>query len=74
VRVPAIVVSPFVETASLCESLFDHTSILKLIGEKFGNGNYTALVDARPVASLSQALSEARLASSVPIPGPPAIP
>ena len=74
VRVPAIVVSPFVGTGSLCESLLDHTSILKFIGEKFGGGKYTPLVDARPVGSMSEALSEGNLASSAPVAPPPAMP
>jgi phospholipase C len=58
VRVPAIVVSPFVQTASLCEQLFDHTSILKFLGEKFNGGRYTDLVDARAVQSASAALDD----------------
>jgi phospholipase C len=70
-RVPAIVVSPFVDAGSVQEKICDHTSILKLLGEKFGNGSYTPAVDARAVASASAVLSEESLASSDPIAPPP---
>ena len=56
VRVPAIVISPLV-SARVCGEVFDHTSILKFIGEKFGmGGGYSPVVDARPVASVSKAI------------------
>jgi phospholipase C len=35
VRVPAIVVSPFVKPRSVCNTLFDHTSIIKTILTRF---------------------------------------
>jgi phospholipase C len=63
VRVPAIVVSPFVQPASLCEQLLDHTSILKLLGEKFNSGKYTDLVDGRAVQSASVVLDDGLLAT-----------
>ena len=63
VRVPAIVVSPFVQAGSLCEQLLDHTSILKFLGEKFNGGRYTDIVDNRAVQSASVALDDALLAS-----------
>jgi phospholipase C len=37
VRVPGMIVSPLVEHQSVCHELFDHTSILQLMVEKFGN-------------------------------------
>ena len=56
VRTPGFIISPFVKPG-VCHNLFDHTSILKFIGEKFGpNGLYSPVVDARPVESLSVAL------------------
>jgi phospholipase C len=73
VRVPAIVISPFVPAASLCEDLLDHTSVLKFLGEKFGGGNYTALVDPRPVNNLSEALSDSLLAPGAATRNPPPI-
>lgn len=57
VRVPAYIVSPFVAPGAASHLLFDHTSILKLLGQKFGNGSYSPEVDARPVKSVSEALS-----------------
>ncbi len=63
VRVPGIVVSPFVQPASLCEHLLDHTSILKFLGEKFNGGKYTDLVDGRAVQSASVTLDDGLLAN-----------
>jgi phospholipase C len=70
VRVPSIVVSPFVRPASLCEEILDHTSILKFLGEKFNGGRYTDLVDNRPVQSASSALDDQLLASGSTAPAP----
>jgi phospholipase C len=62
VRVPALIVSPFVSPKTLCNKRLDHTSILKFIGEKFGNRNgkpngYSGVVDNRDVGSVSEALN-----------------
>jgi phospholipase C len=70
VRVPGIIISPFVQPASLSESLFDHTSILKFLGEKFGGGNYTSLVDSRPVNNLSDVLDDQLLAPDAQVRAP----
>jgi phospholipase C len=70
VRVPAIVVSPFVQPASLCEQLLDHTSILKFLGEKFNSGKYTDLVDNRAVQSASVVLDDNLLAKGALAPPP----
>jgi len=67
VRVPAIVLSPFVRPGDLCESLFDHTSVLKFLGEKFGGGRYTDIVDNRPVESLSAVLRDEILSGAEPV-------
>jgi phospholipase C len=61
VRVPGIVISPFVQPGSVCHRLFDHTSVLKFLGDKFGGGHYSQVVDARPVESLSTVLDPALL-------------
>lgn len=59
VRVPALVVSPLVEPGSVCHEIFDHTSILKFLGEKFGGGQgYSAEVDARGTVSVQRALRD----------------
>ena len=61
VRVPAIVVSPFVESGSLHEGVMDHTSILKFLGDKFNQGRYSEHVDPRPVGSVSDVLNDSLL-------------
>lgn len=71
VRVPGIVVSPFVQPGSVCHELFDHTSVLKFLGEKYGDGKYTELVDSRPVKSLSAVLDPTLLDAKTPVRGAP---
>jgi phospholipase C len=56
-RTPAFVLSPFVKAGACVSNTFDHTSVLKFIGSRFGNGSYSAEVDERPVENLSAALS-----------------
>jgi phospholipase C len=56
-RTPAYIISPFVNAGVCVHDLFDHTSVLKFIGEKFGGGSYSPDVDSRPVQSLSAALN-----------------
>jgi phospholipase C len=49
-RVPALIVSPLVKPRSVFKGLLDHTSILKFIGQKFGdNGYYSNAVNSRPL-------------------------
>jgi len=70
VRVPAYVVSPFVERGSVSHTILDHTSVLKLLGEKFDrDGSYSPLVDTRPVGSVSDILRDVQ-----PTIDPPAAP
>jgi phospholipase C len=48
IRVPAVIVSPFVSKGSVCNAEFDHTSILRFLGQKFGmGGGYSPQVDGR---------------------------
>jgi phospholipase C len=47
VRVPGFVISPFVDAGTVSHGLFDHTSVLQLLGERFGGGSYSADVDRR---------------------------
>ena len=48
IRVPAVIVSPFVSAGSICNANFDHTSILRFLGQKFGmGGGYSPEVDKR---------------------------
>jgi phospholipase C len=72
VRVPGIVVSPFVQPGSVFHNLFDHTSVLKFLGEKYGDGGkYSKFVDPRAVGSLSAVLDAALLDPTTPIRQPP---
>lgn len=61
VRIPGILVSPFVEKGGVTHLQFDHTSILQLLAEKFTPGKpYSATVADRKnqgVHSLSEALT-----------------
>jgi phospholipase C len=57
VRVPGYIISPFAVQGGVFKGTLDHLSILKFIGEKFGGGSYSVEVDARPVASVSAALT-----------------
>lgn len=57
-RIPAYVISPFVKPGSVYHGILDHTSVLKLIGEKFdSNRSYSPEVDARQVQSISALLN-----------------
>ena len=57
-RIPAYVVSPFVKPGSVFHGVLDHTSVLKLLAEKFDpKGSYSPSVDARKVQSISDVLS-----------------
>jgi phospholipase C len=73
VRVPGVIVSPLVSASSCCHSDFDHTSILKLLGDKFGRGSgYSPDVDRRGVKSLTVALDLAAPRTDAPAPPDPA--
>jgi phospholipase C len=66
-RIPAYIISPYVTPGSVYHGILDHTSVLKLIGEKFGvNGSYSPLVDARPVQSISDILNFDQAAANAP--------
>jgi phospholipase C len=54
VRVPALVVSPFVARRSISHVVLDHTSILQLMAERFGKAgeSYSPEVDARRAAGI----------------------
>jgi phospholipase C len=67
VRVPGIVVSPFVQPGSVFHNLFDHMSVLKFLGEKFGGGKYSNFVDPRAVESISAVLDATLLDSNTPV-------
>jgi phospholipase C len=74
VRVPAFVVSPLVEPGALTrpgagQPAFDHLSILKLVVEKWDKGqcpDFSSLVKARPVGSLSEFITRTQPRSDTP--------
>ena len=61
-RVAAVVVSPLVNPGSVCQTLFDHTSVLQLLADLFTPGTpYSADVDQRRqqgISSLSSVLGD----------------
>lgn len=61
VRVPAILASPYVAKGSVSQLLFDHTSVLQFLAEKFTPGKpYSATVEERKkkgIQSISKALT-----------------
>jgi phospholipase C len=77
VRVPAIVVSPFVDAGSCFSQALDHTSILRMLADKYTPGTaYSADVAARaPLHSAAEALTLATprgsAAPTAPPPQPP---
>jgi phospholipase C len=53
-RIPAILISPFVTPGQPCHLLFDHTSVLQLLAEKFGapGESWSPTVAARKAAGV----------------------
>jgi len=70
VRVPALIVSPFVKAKTVFHDVLDHTSILKFIGQVFGGGSYSPEVDQRPVGSVLDVLN-VQAPAPTPPPAPP---
>jgi phospholipase C len=68
VRVPAIVLCPFVQSGSLYEGVLDHTSILKFLGDLYGNGSHSESVDSRRVGNLADVLDDDLLSGAMPLP------
>ncbi len=75
IRVPAAVVSPFVSAGSVCNAAFDHTSILRFLGQKFGmGGGYSPEVDKRAlVGSVGDILDLAAPRPDRPAPPDPTV-
>jgi phospholipase C len=55
-RIPAYLISPFVKKGAVYHGNLDHTSVLKCLAKRFGNGSYSPAVDARPVGNIWDAL------------------
>jgi phospholipase C len=74
VRVPTFIISPFVEPRSVYHHDMDHTSILQFLGERFGNGHYSAAVDSRMSAGLESVSAVLSLSTArEDIPSPPSV-
>ena len=79
VRVPALIISPFAARGGVSHLLFDHTSLLQLVAERFAPNaaGYSASVDARRSAgvhSLARALTGTGRTATPAAPDPPALP
>jgi len=57
VRVPAFVISPYVQPLTVVDGLHDHVSILKFLAQKFDGGHYSPEVDARPTSNMLEVFS-----------------
>jgi phospholipase C len=79
VRVPALLVSSFIKPTTVFHHLCDHTSILELLGELYGTGEYSATVTGRrksgqePIASLATVLGEVLQLEARDLPVAPAV-
>jgi Phosphoesterase family len=74
VRVPAFVISPLVDPATVYQEPLDHTSTLQLLADKFAGGFYSpAVYDRQPSLSrLSDAIT--RTAPRIEVLEPPVVP
>jgi len=66
-----MVVSPFVGEGTVFHDHLDNTSILKLLGEKFGGGSYSPAVTERKVRNLSAVFNLSSPRTIVPSPPRP---
>jgi phospholipase C len=64
VRVPALVISPWIEPETVCHTVFDHTSILKTILLRFCRDGEGTIPDMGPRVSGAKDLSELLAAST----------
>jgi phospholipase C len=75
VRIPGIIVSPYVDRGSVCDELFDHTSVLQFLAEVFTPGTpYSGEVEERRtqgIKSISVALGETPRADIPEVPSQP---
>jgi phospholipase C len=75
VRVPAFLVSPFVDPGAVVHTPLDHTALLAFLGERFDPGaTYSPVVDARQgsLSRLANALTRTEPRTDIPV--PPAMP
>ncbi|MBI3852684.1 MAG: phospholipase [Verrucomicrobia bacterium] len=68
VRVPGLVLSPFVKPKTVFNGILDHTSVLKFIAQKFGKGvPYSNLVNQRQVVSVVDVINLDAARSDTPV-------
>ena len=71
VRIPGILVSPYIQKGKTLSQLFDHTSVLQLLAEKFTPGKpYSVNVDKRKLQGI-RSLSDALVADADLLAPPP---
>jgi phospholipase C len=67
IRVPAMIISPFVAAKSVFNGTLDHTSLLKFVAQKFDKGrSYSRGVDSRPVSSVLDVLNLVAARTDIP--------
>jgi phospholipase C len=75
VRIPAILISPWVTKGSVTHLQFDHTSVLQLLAEKFTPGiPYSATVNNRKAAGIHSLSESLTAAADQTVPSPPSAP
>jgi phospholipase C len=72
-RIPAILVSPLIKPGQPCHLLFDHTSVLQLLADKFGKPGvpYSTNVDDRRNAGVQSITAALNNEASFPPPAEP---
>lgn len=74
VRVPAVAVSPWIEQGTVCNTVFDHTSVIRTVSKRWLDGAHLTERD-RQAADLSEVLSLSSARTDVPTftpnPAPP---
>lgn len=71
VRVPAVLISPYIEQGTICHTVFDHTSIIKTVINCFGlkdaQGNPATMLEREKAASdLSEVLTLGKARTDAP--------
>jgi phospholipase C len=75
-RVPAFLISPYVEAGAVIHDNLDHTSVLKFLGERFDAGVYSDAVERRHQGAVHLDLLSTSLTRDTPrpeIPHPPQV-
>ncbi len=74
-RVPAVIVSPFVDRGSVCNLLLDHTSVLQFLADVFTPGTpYNTNVSTRQAAGVGSIAAVLRDNARSDVPNAPAAP